>query len=146
MMAVEYKSIVPWGRSYDEYIKMFNLSEKDLNKKILGCGDGPAAFNAQLTRRNGKVVSIDPIYQYSKEQILERINETFDVVMEQTKNNFDRFVWNNIKNIEELGKIRMEAMKEFISDYEIGKTEKRYIYGELPIMPNLNIKFDIALS
>ena len=47
-MLITYENVLPWGRSYDEYLRMFGLSEADLDKRFLGCGDGPAAFNAQL--------------------------------------------------------------------------------------------------
>lgn len=45
--------VVPWGRSFEEYVAMFNLTKEDLGRRILGCGDGPAGFNAELTKRGG---------------------------------------------------------------------------------------------
>ena len=33
--------VVPWGRSFDEYRRMFALTEIDLRRTIVGCGDGP---------------------------------------------------------------------------------------------------------
>ena len=42
--------IVPWGRSFDEYCRMFSLNEIDLTGRILGCADGPAGFNAEATQ------------------------------------------------------------------------------------------------
>jgi hypothetical protein len=70
------EKIVPWGRLKQEYIKMFKLSDNELISKILGCGDGPSSFNAQCV---GNVVSIDPIYKYSKEDIQNKINDTSDI-------------------------------------------------------------------
>ena len=55
-MSFTLEKIVPWGRSFDEYISMFSLSANDLKKKILGCGDGPASFNAELTKIGGIAV------------------------------------------------------------------------------------------
>jgi len=52
-MGLALENVVPWGRSYAEYLRMFSLTEKELSVHILGCGDGPAAFNATLTRRGG---------------------------------------------------------------------------------------------
>lgn len=60
---MELANIVPWGRSFEEYRAMFELSEQDLNKRILGCGDGPASFNAEATKRGSKVISCDPVYR-----------------------------------------------------------------------------------
>lgn len=75
-MGFTLEKVVPWGRSFEEYVSMFGLSDSDLGHRILGCGDGPAAFNAVLTRQGGKIVSIDPIYVFEAEQIKSRISET----------------------------------------------------------------------
>jgi len=84
--------IVPWGRTLVEYEEMFLLTQDDLKSKILGCGDGPASFNASLTRDGGNVVSIDPTYMFSKEQFTSRIDEVAEVVMAQVRQNADAFV------------------------------------------------------
>lgn len=54
--------VILWGRTFDEYQAMFDLSAADLRRRILGCGDGPASFNAELNSLGGDVVSIDPLY------------------------------------------------------------------------------------
>jgi len=137
--------IVPWGRSYDEYVSMFALTPADLKKSILGCSDGPAGFNSILTKRKGSIVSVDPLYACTKEQIAERINETYETVLEQTRNNRDDFVWDSIRSVEELGRIRMAAMHEFLQDYERGIKDKRYISASLPRLPFIDNTFDLAL-
>jgi len=43
-MVMRLEKVVPFGRSFDEYIKMFNLSESNFKMRILGIGDGPASF------------------------------------------------------------------------------------------------------
>ena len=101
----------------------------------MGCGDGPASFNSEATRRGTEVVSCDPIYRYDVEQLQDRIASTYDEVMDQTRRNADEFVWNAIRSIEELGKVRMAAMKNFLDDYPTGKSEGRYIDAELPSLP-----------
>lgn len=94
---------------------MFALSDDDLAKPILGCGDGPAGFNAELTRRGGTIVSIDPLYAFGADDISRRIDETFDQVIQETRMNMNEFVWHSIRSIDELGKVRMEAMQDFLS-------------------------------
>ncbi len=66
-MVIKYENAVPWGRNYKEYIDMFALTEEDMKSKIVGFGDGPASFNAEATKRGYKVVSVDPVYQFTKE-------------------------------------------------------------------------------
>ena len=53
--------VVPWGRSFAEYRRMFALSDADLGLTIVGCGDGPASFNAEATALGATVISCDPI-------------------------------------------------------------------------------------
>lgn len=146
-MAFQLSSVVPWGRTLEEYKAMFNLSEKELNKTIASFGDGPASFNSEMTKLRNNVTSFDPIYQFGKEQILNRIEETKDIVMKQTRENKDNFVWTTIKDLDELEKMRMGAMYNFIEDFEKGKVENRYIPHELPNKTNfLDKHFDIGLS
>lgn len=145
-MAVKYGSVVPWGRTFEEYVDMFNLTESDLDKYILGCGDGPASFNCTMKQKGKKIISIDPIYQFSKDDILKRINETYQIVINQTYQNKDKFIWTKIKDVEDLGRIRMLAMKEFIADFDNGIKEKRYICAELPNLPFEDNQFNLSLS
>ena len=145
-MAINYKDIIPWGRSFDEYIKMFSLTSEDINLKILDCGGGPSSFNAEANKRGKTVISIDPIYNLSADVIEMRINETYDDVINQTRVNADKFIWHNISSVEELGRIRMAAIKQFLNDFEQGKIERRYISAELPSLPFNDKEFDIALS
>ena len=146
-MSFTLKDIVPWGRSFDEYVAMFDLSSDDLKRKILGCGDGPASFNALLTRQGGRkqVLSVDPLYRFSPKEIRKRITETYTAVLEQTRKNKHEFIWTTINSVDELGRIRMAAMMEFLSDYPIGSEQGRYVSGELPNLPFADNEFDLAV-
>ena len=142
---MELSNIVPWGRSLKEYKEMFALSNTDLEKKILGCSDGPACFNAEVTILGGSVISVDPVYEFNSEQIRSRIDEVYPQIMEQVSKSKNEFIWNTINNIDELGKVRMNAMKRFLSDYDLGKKSGRYINASLPILPFSNGEFELAL-
>jgi hypothetical protein len=138
-------SVVPWGRSFEEYQGMFSLSEGDLRGRILGCGDGPASFNAEATRRGVHAVSCDPIYRFTTAEIRDRIDATYDAVLEQTRINAHEFVWSAIGSVEQLGEVRMAAMNAFLADYEAGKQAGRYVDAELPALPFADHSFDLAL-
>lgn len=139
------EQVVPWGRSFGEYCRMFALSERDLALKILGCGDGPASFNVEATRRGTAVTSCDPIYRWESAQIRERIDATSEQILDQARRNLDEFVWDSIRSVEELGEVRMAAMDDFLSDYGRGKSEGRYVEAELPTLPFGDMSFDLAL-
>ena len=144
-MAFKYHTVVPWGRSFSEYQRMFRLSENNLEVGILGCGDGPASFNAYMHQRGHHVISCDPLYQLTAQQIKERIDATYETVIGQTRQNQDRFVWDVIQSPDELGQIRLAAMNEFLADYESGKGNGRYIAAELPHLPFRSNSFGIAV-
>ena len=139
------EKVVPWGRSFEEYGRMFALTDGDLSSRILGCGDGPASFNAVATRRGAAVVSCDPIYRWSVEEIRARIAVTYDTVLEETRRNAGQFVWESVPSVEELGRMRMAAMDDFLDDYPRGKADGRYVDAELPELPFDDASFDFAL-
>lgn len=124
--------IVPWGRSFEEYRRMFALSDADLQLKILGCADGPASFNAEASRLGHSVISIDPLYRFDAGTIRDRIAVTYDKMLEQARRNCQQFVWDTIQSVEELGLIRMRALQAFLDDYDLGKRQGRYVDAELP--------------
>lgn len=142
---MELEDVVPWGRSFNEYKKMFSLDVNDLNKSIIGCGDGPASFNAELTELGGNIVSVDPLYQFNENQIRQRIEEVYPQIISQTIKNVNDYVWEIISNVEELGKTRMNAMQIFLNDYEEGRRSGRYINASLPGLPFKDKEFDLAL-
>jgi hypothetical protein len=137
--------VVPWGRSFEEYRRMFALSEADLQLRILGCADGPASFNAESTRRGTTVISIDPLYRLDTKTIRDRIAATYDQMLLQAQRNLQQFVWDTIQSVEELGRIRMQAMEAFLSDYDLGKRQGRYVDAELPSIAFPDKSFDLAL-
>jgi len=138
-------TVVPWGRSFDEYQRMFDLRENELAGPILGCGDGPASFNAEATARGLRVTSSDPLYQFDAAQIQGRIDATSRDVLDQTRRNAHEFVWSTIPSVEELGRVRMAAMRAFLEDYPSGRASGRYVEASLPTLPFATDAFDLAL-
>ena len=146
-MAFMLNNVVPWGRTLNEYRQMFQLDDECISKKIADFGGGPASFNCEANQFGYSVTSFDPIYQFSKEALEQRIEEVRVTVMQQMRENMDNYVWTNIKSLEELENIRMSAMRLFLTDYQKGLQEKRYIYHELPEkLPCMDDTFDLGLS
>jgi hypothetical protein len=137
--------VVPWGRSFEEYRRMFALGSDSVRSRILGCADGPASFNAEATGSGLSVVSCDPLYRFSASQIRHRILETSEVVLEQTLRNREEFLWTSINSIDDLRELRMSSMERFLADFEAGKEEGRYVDAELPDLPFADRAFDLAV-
>jgi hypothetical protein len=142
---VELSATVPWGRSFDEYVRMFALDPADLERSILGCGDGPAAFNAEMKRRGAHAISVDPLYRFSAAQIRQRIDEVYDQIVDGTRRKADAFLWTEFRSPDELGRRRMEAMETFLADFPGGRREGRYIAAALPSLPFGASSFGLAL-
>jgi hypothetical protein len=138
--------VVPWGRSYAEYRRMFALADDELSaKRVLGCADGPASFNAEAAARGVRVVSCDPLYRLGEAQIRERIVATSGEVLEQTRRNAHEFLWREIPSIEALGALRKQAMHAFLDDFGSPARAGRYVAAALPALPFANDAFDLAV-
>ncbi len=129
----------------DEYIAMFALSEQEMDSRILSCADGPASFNAGMRALGRSVVSVDPVYQFTAEEIRGRIDAVYPTVMEQLEQNLNDYVWTSIASPAALGKLRLETMEKFLADFPDGQKEERYRPGCLPVLSFEDQTFDIAL-
>lgn len=145
-MPFQLETVVPWGRRFDEYRAMFALTDDELHGRILGCGDGPASFNAEASAAGFDIVSIDPIYACSAQDIRSRVEAVFENMVDQTAANAPDFTWGRgIADLADLTKKRRTAMELFLGDFESGRSEGRYQAGELPDLPFQDQSFDIAL-
>jgi hypothetical protein len=144
-MALKLTEVVPWGRLASEYRRMFALTPEDLNKRILDCGGGPSSFTAEMTAQGKQVVSCDPLYQFTKAEILQRIREVAPRMAALNEANRDNFLWTEYGSPAHLGELRMHAMRLFLNDYPAGTEAGRYITGGLPDLPLPPGTFDLAL-
>ena len=142
---MQLDQVVPWGRSFDEYRRMFCLADADLAGSILGCGDGPASFNAEATALGHPVVSCDPIYQFSTEAIRRRVHETRQTIVEQARAHADQYLWSDLRDPDDLCRHRLLAMERFFADFEQGKAVSRYVCAALPHLPFPDNSFSLAL-
>ncbi|MCK0746100.1 class I SAM-dependent methyltransferase [Chromohalobacter nigrandesensis] len=118
---------------------MFGLSEDDLNKRIL------ASFNAETTGRGCQITSCDPVFQFQPEEIRRRIDDVYPEIMAKLQQGAENYIWDSLGSVEQLGQVRMRAMSKFLSDFEIGLQEGRYVSASLPALPFPDSKFDLAL-
>ncbi|MEZ4679087.1 MAG: hypothetical protein R2932_33210 [Caldilineaceae bacterium] len=145
-MAMTLDQIVPWGRSLSEYQRMFAMTDTDLAGTILGCGDGPASFNAELTAKGGNVISIDPIYAFSAAAIRQRVQETHRTIVDKVKLTPDDYLWTEFRDPDALGAHRLATMERFLADYAGGKAAGRYQTQAVPTLTFPDGHFTLALS
>jgi hypothetical protein len=123
---------------------MFSLSEEDLHRKLLDCAAGPASFQAEARTRGCDVVSCDPLYGFPVDAVRQRIDAAFPDVVELSRQNQDLFRWDRIGSVDELARIRRQAMDLFLADYRSAPAG-RYVDGALPYLPFAGRRFDLAL-
>lgn len=142
---MQLAQVVPWGRNASEYRRMFDLTHADLAGRILGCGDGPASFNAELTATGHCITSIDPVYAFTGDEIRARVDATYATIIDQVKARPERYVWREFADPDALGAVRLAAMEHFLTDYDAGKAAGRYLEGALPSLPFDDDSFDLTL-
>jgi len=122
-----------WGHSFADYAKMFDLSDDDLNKKIVDIRGGPSSFNAEMHNQDREIISCDGLYSATAQQLTEEINDRL-IDTAALKPDYQRFKAEQQKNI-----------GTFLADYAAGKAEKRYLADQLPQLPFKDHQFDLAL-
>lgn len=127
-MEFKLETVVPWGKNLDEYRRMFDLSEVDLGKRIASFADGTSSFNAEMWKNNSKVTSLDPIYQYKRNELL----DWADTVLKKAPTESIGRGLNTESDSARLEKIRIQTISNFIDDFEIGKIQSRYVYHMFP--------------
>ncbi len=145
-MAMTLEQIVPWGRSLSEYQRMFALTDADQAGTILGCGDGPASFNAELTAAGKRVISIDPLYAFNAAAIRQRVRETCTTIVDKVKRTPADYLWTEFADPDALGAHRLATMERFLLDYEAGRAAGRYQTQAVPTLDFADQHFTLALS
>ena len=144
-MPMLLQEIIPWGRTLREYELMFALTESDKKLKILGCGDGPASFNAEWTALGGSVISIDPVYQFSGAEIQERFEAVRENIIAGVEATPEKWSWSFHQNSQDLLANRVAALDGFLADYNAGKKAGRYLVGELPALSFADREFNLTV-
>jgi SAM-dependent methyltransferase len=143
------KDLLLWAHSLEEYQRMFDLRERDLNKKLLDCASGFASFNAELAAQNKRVVSCDKAYDLSPPEMATHIEHVllgmYQCIKEADEANPERFVWQYNASPEKLLEKRTRQAHRFLEDYPLGLQQGRYVYGELSQLPFSNNQFDLAV-
>ncbi len=132
-----------WGRTMEEYTKMFSLNVLSPEMKILSIADGPSTFNLQLRKIGVHVTSIDPTYNLSKEDLKACFEKSF-LFNKQFFNEYpEKFNLNGSGEIEKLLSKRRKTFETFYDDYILNPNN--YQNGELPTLNFASKSFDLCL-
>ncbi len=142
---LDLERIVFIGRTFEEYLDMFTLSEEELKgKRILDCPAGACSFTAIGNQLGLDVTACDIAYYYSGEELENKGLQDIEHAMEHMEKAKNNYIWNYFKDIDGLKKHRLSALKECAND--IRKSSERYVPVTLPSLPFKDAEFDIILS
>jgi ubiquinone/menaquinone biosynthesis C-methylase UbiE len=132
------------GRSYEEYLKMFNLDLQDLkDKKILDCAAGASSFTAKMTGKGYDVKAVDILYGKDPFFLQKRCKDHLIALVSALSSLEGHFVWNFFESLDELKKIRLKACHQFFEDYK--NNREKYIKADLPNLPFKDNAFNVVL-
>jgi SAM-dependent methyltransferase len=138
--------VVPWGRPFAEYVRMFALAPDDLDRHILDCGGGPASFAAEAAERGHRVVACDPLDRFTTEEIARRIDEVLPAMVAGMEAARDRFDWTEAGSPRQHAARRLAAMRRFLDDFLAERRAGRYVAAALPALGFADAAFELALS
>lgn len=140
-------NIIFTGRTYDEYVRMFNLSQDVLaTNAFFVCPGGASSFTAQATKNGYQVRAGDILYGLSKGELAYHGQTSTVTTRSRMKDVVDGYNWEEFGDVEGLLRERTHSLLEFLSDYEKGLEAKRYIQCTLPHLPLADGAVDIVLS
>jgi len=142
--SLELDRVVLIGRTFEEYLRYFDLNEKELRgKKILDIAGGVSSFCAEANANGFAVKSFDPIYELSPGEIEGRCQPDLELVLAEI-GKVAAYKWDFYKTPETLRAFRERAYRSFLPDFASQKNE-RYIFGKLPHTPFGGGQFDLTL-
>lgn len=144
---IQPERVLFYGRTLQEYIKMFDLElSKWKGCKLLDCPAGPASFVEEATQQGLDIIGCDPFYTDEIELLIDYgnfgIDKTIEFCSEYSQLSSQKFY----SSIEVMKEYASSALKIFSESYSVRKKENRYIQAALPNLPFNNQSFDLVLS
>lgn len=144
---LDLDEIVFCGRTFNEYLKMFDLSLADLKtEKVLDCPGGACSFVAELNKRGVPAVACDIMYDLEPEPLESKCRADLEKIMAALPGALDLYNWDFYDDMEDLKDHRLEAYTRFIQDYPEGKRQGRYVQTKLPKLPFPDNEFSLVIS
>ncbi|MEU8901006.1 methyltransferase domain-containing protein [Nocardia sp. NPDC048505] len=133
------------ARSLAEYRAIFELTDADLQGRILDCPGGAASFTVEASALGARVTAADPIYSRSAQRLRELAVSETDRGSDWAAAHRDRYRWDWYDGDPERHRaVRHAAAARFADD--LNEHPERYIAAELPSLPFRDNSFDLALS
>lgn len=133
------------ARPYEEYLTMFGLDEaRVLRGPVLDCPGGASSFSARLRKLGGSVVSLDPVYECSPQELDRRVDRELASARERALQYPQLFDFSWAGGLDAQLGLWRGAATEFLDDYT--RHPGGYVVGALPRLPFRDRSFSLTLS
>ncbi|MHB8173984.1 MAG: class I SAM-dependent methyltransferase [Nitrospirota bacterium] len=135
------------GRTFREYIKLFNLTKEILQAGgILDCPAGASSFTTEAARMGYDVTAADILYGLPADKLIDKACADTAYALEKLYNIRDGYDWSFYKSPELHATERMKALANFSRDFPEGIKAGRYVPAKLPHLPFADDSFRLVLS
>jgi hypothetical protein len=142
---LELSNIVFIGRTFNEYMAMFDLTKEELTgRRILDCPAGACSFTAIANQLGADVTAADIAYYYDFQQLKEKGIQDLEHAMNSVAKVQENYVWDYFKSVAGLQKHRIQALTDCSNDMKL--SPNRYVPAALPVLPFDDKQFDLTLS
>ncbi len=134
------------GRTYFEYMRMFDLKETDFRKgPALDCAAGPSSFAAEAHRAGFRVTACDLLYDVPAEKLIAKGTADIEHVFDKLDEVRHLYTWKYYRDKGEIIALRHESLTAFSKDFAAGLAEGRYVHAQLPRLPFPDKSFSLVL-
>lgn len=141
----ELERIIFVGRTYEEYMQMFDLGLQELvGKNILDCPAGACSFTAIGSGKGLNITACDIAYDHPIDDLEHKGLQDTEHAIQTMERAKDIFLWDFYENVQGLGKHRHQALYDCVKNMR--EEPDRYIAATLPVLPFEDGQFDLVLS
>lgn len=141
---MQLNDVVLIGRTMDEYLRIFALTDSAKTEHILDAASGICSFTAEANALGWNVTASDRVYQFDADMIEQKCRQDLVEVIEKLEPIQARYVWDFFPDIPSLQRQREKAYTRFLRDYrQYG--QDRYHSVVYPKSPFANNQFTLTL-
>lgn len=131
------------ARSFEEYLAMFDLAERDLAGSILDCPGGGSSFTAAACARGAEAIAVDPAYGMPPEELARLVIAETHRGTAHSVAGAQRYTWDFYGSPAGHRALRQASAGAFAAD--LRDHPARYVSGALANLPFADRQFDLVL-
>jgi hypothetical protein len=133
------------ARSLGDYRNMFALEDADLMAgPVLDCPAGASSFGAEARACGARVVSVDPVYALSKDEIVGHVQANLGAAPRIFDNSDLPIDWGYLGSPRAYVRKSDAALRQFVADRV--RHPRSYVCAALPQLPFADRSFRLTLS